>query len=90
MAVGYSPSTMNRSGTDAAMLRQSTFSQDIRKLCSEKSMDYIDAVVHWCELNNVEVEYAASLVKRDSVIMSEIQTEAENLNVLKKTAKLPL
>jgi hypothetical protein len=53
-------------------------------------MDYIDAVVHWCELNNVEVEYAASLVKRDSVIMSEIQTEAENLNVLKKTAKLPL
>lgn len=53
-------------------------------------MEYIDAVVYWCERNNVEIEYAAALIKKDSVIMSHIQTEAENLNILKKTAKLPI
>lgn len=53
-------------------------------------MEYIDAVVYWCEKNNVEVEYAAALIKKDSVILSQIQTEAENLNILKKTAKLPI
>lgn len=72
------------------MLKQLNFSQDVRKLCQEKSMEYIDAVVHWCEKNNVEVEYAAALIKKDSVILSQIQTEAENLNILKKTAKLPI
>jgi hypothetical protein len=72
------------------MLKQLNFSQDVRKLCQEKSMEYIDAVVYWCERNNVEIEYAAALIKKDSVIMSHIQTEAENLNILKKTAKLPI
>ena len=72
------------------MLKQINFSQDVRKICQEKSMEYIDAVVYWCERNNVEVEYAAALIKKDSVILSQIQTEAENLNILKKTAKLPI
>jgi hypothetical protein len=53
-------------------------------------MEYIDAVIYWCEINNIEVEYAAQLIKKDLVIFSEIQTEAENLNILKKTAKLPV
>jgi hypothetical protein len=57
-------------------------------MCSEKQMEYIDAIVHWCELNNVEVEYAAALVKKDPLMKSMIQVEAENLNILKKTAKL--
>lgn len=72
------------------MLKQINFSQEVRKICHEKSMEYIDAVVYWCEKNNVEVEYAAALIKKDSVILSQIQTEAENLNILKKTAKLPI
>jgi hypothetical protein len=72
------------------ILKQINFSQDIRKICQEKSMEYIDAVIYWCEKNNVEVEYAAALIKKDSVIMSQIQTEAENLNIVKKTAKLPI
>lgn len=88
MAAACLPSTIRAFGID--MLKQLNFSQDVRKLCQEKSMEYIDAVVHWCEKNNVEVEYAAALIKKDSVILSQIQTEAENLNILKKTAKLPI
>lgn len=70
--------------------KASSFSCDVRKLIEEKKMEYIDAVVHWCELNNLEVEYAAGLIKRDPYIMSRIQMEAEDLNYLKKGARLPL
>ena len=67
-----------------------SFSADIRSLCVEKRMEYIEAVVHWCEINNVEVELAALLVERDPLMKSMIQTEAEDLHILKKTAKLPV
>jgi hypothetical protein len=67
-----------------------SFSTDIRSLCSEKRMEYIEAVVHWCEINNVEVELAALLVEKDPLMKSMIQTEAEDLHILKKTAKLPV
>jgi hypothetical protein len=72
------------------MSKSTSFSTEVRKLIQEKNMEYIDAVVHWCELNNLEVEYAASLIKRDPFIMSRIQMEAEDLNYLKKGARLPL
>jgi hypothetical protein len=66
------------------------FSSTIRSLCVEKSMEYIEAVVHWCELHDVEVELAALLIEKDPLMKSMIQTEAEDLNYLKKTAKLPV
>ena len=66
------------------------FSSEIYKMIKEKDMDYIDAVVHWCELNRVDVELAASLVKTDPNLLYEIQLDAESLNFLKKTARLPL
>ena len=72
------------------MPKTTNFSADVRKLIDEKKMEYIDAVVHWCELNNLEIEYAASLIKRDPYIMSRIQMEAEDLNYLKKGARLPI
>lgn len=65
------------------------FFTDINELC-ENGMDRIDAVIHWCDINDVDVELAASLIKKNSVLKSFIQEEAENLNFLKKTAKLPI
>ncbi len=66
------------------------FSADIKKLCEEKSLNYLDAVLYWCELNNLDVEYAAELILKDQQILSNIQTEAEDLNFLKKTSRLPI
>lgn len=66
------------------------FIDDVEKLCRTKNMDYIDAVVLWCEKNKLEVEYAASLIKRDPAIREKIQVEAENLNILKRGARLPI
>jgi hypothetical protein len=67
-----------------------TFIEDIEDLCRTKNMEYIDAVLMWCESNKIEVEYIAGLIKKDPVMKSKIQIEAENLNVLKKGARLPI
>ena len=68
----------------------SIFSIEIEKLVSKNKIEYIDAIVYWCEKNNVEVEYAAGIIKKDPVLRSKLQIEAENLNILKKGARLPV
>jgi hypothetical protein len=71
-------------------LNNHLFVEEVEVLCRTKNMDYIDAVVLWCEKNKLEVEYAASLIRKDPVIKEKIQVEAENLNILKRGARLPI
>jgi hypothetical protein len=66
-----------------------SFIEEIEKICSAKNIEYIDAIVIWCEKNNLEVEVAAGWIKKDPVMKSKVQAEAENLNVLKRGARLP-
>lgn len=66
------------------------FVEEIEILCREKNIEYIDAVVLWCEKNNLEVETAAFWIKKDPTMKSKIQAEAETLNILKRGAKLPV
>lgn len=72
------------------MLKNSSFVEEIEKLCRDKNIEYIDAVVFWCEKNKLEIETAAYWIKKDPVMRSKIQLEAENLNVLKRGARLPI
>jgi hypothetical protein len=66
------------------------FTKDIEKMCNAGRIEYIDAVVDWCEKNKIEIEYVASYIKKDPVFKSKLQEEAENLNILKRGARLPL
>jgi uncharacterized protein YeaC (DUF1315 family) len=66
------------------------FSVEVEVIIQEKRVNYIDAVVMWCEKNNVEVEYAADVIKKDAVMHSKIRADAESLNILKRTAQLPV
>lgn len=72
------------------MLKNSSFVEEIEFLCRDKNIEYIDAVVYWCQKNNLEIETAAYWIKKDPVMRSKIQLEAENLNVLKRGARLPI
>lgn len=72
------------------MLKNSGFVEEIEKLCKEKNIEYIDAIVFWCQKNNLEIETAAYWIKRDPVMKSKVQVEAENLNILKRGARLPI
>lgn len=67
-------------------LKSNTFAEEIESLCCTKNIDYIDAVIHWCQSNNLEIEYAAELIKGNPVIKSKVQSEAENLNFLKRSS----
>jgi uncharacterized protein YeaC (DUF1315 family) len=74
----------------SAVTAANNFNEEIEKLRKSKNLEYIDAVILWCEKNNMEVEFAATLIKKDPVFKSKIQVEAENLNVLKRGARLPI
>ena len=67
-----------------------TFMDEIETLVHRHKLSYVDAIVHFCEKNNVELEYAASLILKDKVMKSKLQFEAENLNILQKSARLPI
>jgi len=71
-------------------LTPQTFCQEIESLVVELRTDYMDAVVHYCEKNNIELETAASIIKSNNKFKAIIQNEGEDLNLLPKTAKLPL
>lgn len=72
------------------MLATSTFAHEIELMCRDLKIEYIDAVILWCERNAVEVESAAAWIKKDQSLKSKLQLEAENLNILKKGSRLPL
>jgi len=65
-----------------------TFNSEIEKI-HNNDVDYIDAITTWCEKNNLDIEVIANIIKKDPVIKSKLQADAENLNYLKGGAKLP-
>lgn len=68
----------------------SEFPAEIEKIVKEKQIEYMEAVILWCENNGLEIEFAGELIRRNAVLKSKIQFEAENLNFMKKSARLPI
>jgi Phage late-transcription coactivator len=67
------------------------FISQINHMCTTKNIEYIDAVIMWCEKNSIELEFIANIIKKDPLIRSKIQSEAEGLNYIKPSgAKLPI
>jgi hypothetical protein len=74
---------------DTKFLCQSKFSQIIEDLVkNNKDMNYIDAVIHYCEENSLEVESISKLVSKP--LKEKIKCEAINLNFLKRTSRAKL
>jgi hypothetical protein len=63
--------------------------KEIERLTKTEESNIIDAICHWCHENDIDVETAAALIRRDQVLKARVQVEAENLNILKSSAKLP-
>jgi hypothetical protein len=71
------------------ILDSQQFLRDIDALTSDGT-DYMDAVVDYCQKNSIEIETAAAIIRRSEVAKSRLQQEAEDLNLLPKTPKLPV
>lgn len=67
-----------------------TFHKEVEALVVLHGIPYVDAIVLFCEKNGIEIEVAASMIKSNAKAKFKIQEEAEALNFLPKTAKLPL
>ncbi len=66
------------------------FTKEIEQLVYTRDMEYIDAVIYFCEQKGLDIESAASLIRSNSKLKASIQLEAEKLNYLPKTTQLPL
>ena len=67
------------------------FAEEIEKLVLlNADMNYIDAIVHFCDQNNIDVESVPKLISKP--LKEKIKCDAQELNFMKKTsrAKLPL
>jgi len=64
------------------------FAKEIERIVSETEYNYFEAVVEYCNRTGMEIEVASSLI--NSRLKSKIEMDAQDLNLLPKSAKLPI
>jgi len=60
----------------------------IEGIVKEKRITYMDAVVWYCEKNDIDTGTVGPLISKN--LKSKIEIEAQDLNYLPKTGKLPV
>jgi hypothetical protein len=69
-------------------LCQSKFAQDIENLVMTSKINYIEAIVTYCEENSIEFESVSKLIPKP--LKEKLKSEATQLNFLKKTSRAKL
>jgi hypothetical protein len=69
-------------------LTPSRFALEIESLVATENINYIDAIVMYCEQNNIEVESVVKLVSKP--LKEKLKYDAINLNFMKRTSKARL
>lgn len=64
------------------------FSEQIMKLVSDTGLEYIEAIVEYCEQTGLDVETAAILIT--PALKSKIADEASSINLIERFSKLPI
>ena len=64
------------------------FSQEVEKVAYENQMNYIDAIVHYSETNEIEIESVPKLISKP--LKEKLKYDAQKLNYIKQTSKAKL
>ena len=64
------------------------FSTEVETLVNSDSMSYIDAIIHYCDTNDIELETVSKLISKP--LKEKLKYEAQQLNYMKKTSKAKL
>ena len=64
------------------------FSTEVETLVNSDSMSYIDAIIHYCDNNDIELETVSKLISKP--LKEKLKHEAQQLNYMKKTSKAKL
>ena len=75
---------------ESKFLTPQKFAIEIEKIVAEEQLNYIDAIVHYCDINSLEVESVTKLISKP--LKERLKWDAIRLNFMKNTsrAKLPL
>ena len=70
-------------------LNKDSFAEAIEQMVLKTNLNYIDAIVLYCERNGLEVEAVSKLISKP--LKEKLRYDATELNYLKRTsrAKLP-
>jgi|688.fasta_scaffold00051_128 hypothetical protein len=63
---------------------------NIERIVNTCNTTYSDAIIHYCQQSNNEIETIADLVKSNPKLKHALQLEYEALNMLPKTSRLPI
>lgn len=66
----------------------SEFSTKIMEMAEQEDISIMDAIVGYCENTGMEIDVASTLIS--SSLKAKIREEAQELNLLKKSSKLPI
>lgn len=55
-----------------------------------EEVSYIDALVYYAETNNLEIDLIGEIIRRSPVLKSKVRDDAERLNMVEKSTKLPI
>lgn len=64
------------------------FSQEVEKVAFDNTMNYIDAIVFYCEKNEIEIESVPKLISKP--LKEKLKYDAQKLNFMKKTSRAKL
>lgn len=67
-----------------------TFFAEIERIREQDNIDYMEAIISYCERKEIDVEVAAKFINTNIAMKSKIREEAEDLNYLERTARLPI
>ena len=75
---------------ESKFLTPQKFAMEIEKIVAEDELNYIDAIIHYCESNNLEVESITKLISKP--LKERLKWDATRRNYMKRTsrAKLPI
>ena len=60
----------------------------VEQIVKDKELSYMDAVLYYAQVLELEPEAMAKMLNQS--VKDKIEVEAQSLNMLKKTAKLPI
>ena len=75
---------------ETKFLTPSKFAIEIEKIVANEDLNYIDAIIHYCDINSLEVESVTKLISKP--LKERLKWDATRLNFMKPTsrAKLPI
>lgn len=70
---------------EKAFISKEKFAEGVENLVVKDNINYIDAIVEYCALNNIEIETVNKLVSK--VLKEKLRAAATTLNYLEKTSQ---